>query len=81
MTTTTLRKPASFRLRAALLEHLKAAAKATNRSLNNYVETLLENSVNLPNDETIAAIEEAKAKKHAGILDTSSVEAFIKSCE
>ena len=31
----------SFRLQSGLLEELKAQAKASNRSLNNYVESLL----------------------------------------
>lgn len=41
MSTSTLRVPASFRLPAELLEELKECAKATNRSLNNYVESIL----------------------------------------
>ena len=41
MSTSTLRVPTSFRLPAELLEELKACAKATNRSLNNYVESIL----------------------------------------
>ena len=39
--TSTLRVPTSFRLPAELLEELKECAKATNRSLNNYVESIL----------------------------------------
>ena len=38
METTTIRRPASFRLRADLLEGLKRNAARTNRSLNNYVD-------------------------------------------
>lgn len=41
MTATVARIPASFRLQSTLLEELKAKAKASNRSLNNYVESLL----------------------------------------
>ena len=41
MSTSTLRVPTSFRLPAELLEELKECAKATNRSLNNYVESIL----------------------------------------
>ncbi len=41
METMTLRTPTSFRLPNTLLEELKAKAKASNRSLNNYVESLL----------------------------------------
>ena len=41
MNTMTLRTPTSFRLSNTLLEELKAKAKASNRSLNDYVESLL----------------------------------------
>ncbi len=32
-----------------------------------------------PNKLTMAAIEEAKSGKYAGVIDTSSVEAMVKS--
>lgn len=38
---TSLRKPTMFRLKADLVERLKIAAKLENRSLNNYVESVL----------------------------------------
>lgn len=41
--TTVARIPASFRFQSTLLDELKAKAKASNRSLNNYVESLLIN--------------------------------------
>ena len=41
MATTIVRKPASFRLRADLLEGLKRKAEQENRTLNNYVESVL----------------------------------------
>ena len=60
METTTLRRPASFRLRADLLEGLKRNAARANRSLNNYVESVLLDVVyNEPNEETKEAIREA----------------------
>ncbi len=43
MTATTQRISTSFRLQSTLLDELKAKAKASNRSLNNYVESLLVN--------------------------------------
>ena len=56
-----VRKPASFRLRTDLLESLKKNAARENRTLNNYVESVLLDIVyHSPNDETIAAIKEAK---------------------
>lgn len=41
MTTTISRIPASFRFQSTLMDELKSKAKASNRSLNNYVESLL----------------------------------------
>lgn len=65
-----------------MLERLKEQAKQANRSLSNYVECILMDSVyNEPNDTTVAAIKEARSGKHAGAVDISSMEAFIKSCE
>lgn len=76
------RKQTAFRLSTDLLERLKQAARKQNRSLNNFVESALMDIVyNEPNEETKAAIEEARAGKYAGTIDTSSMEAFIKSCE
>ncbi len=60
MATTIIRKPVSFRLRADLLERLKSNAVRENRTLNNYVESvLLDHIFNEPNDTTKAAIMEA----------------------
>ena len=60
-----VRKPASFRLRTDLLESLKKNAARENRTLNNYVESVLLDVVyNSPNEETIAAIKEAKSSNH-----------------
>ena len=75
-----VRKQTTFRLRADLLERLKAMALQNNRSLNNYVEEILLDAVyNEPNAVTIEAIEEAKAGKYAGTLDASSYESFMNS--
>ncbi|MBR1402331.1 MAG: toxin-antitoxin system protein [Prevotella sp.] len=64
MSTTIVRRPASFRLRADLLEGLKRNAARENRTLNNYVESVLLDIVfDEPNDETKAAIEEAMNRK------------------
>lgn len=54
------RKPTSFRLRTDLLESLRRNAKRQNRTLNNYVESILLDIVyHEPNDVTQTAIEEA----------------------
>lgn len=77
----TLEKKAHvFRLPVSLLEKLKELARKDRRSLNNYVECLLLDAVyNEPNEETLASLEEAKAGHLEGPLDTSSVEAMLKS--
>ena len=65
MATKTIRKPASFRLRADLLERLRRNAVRENRTLNNYVESvLLEYIFNEPNETTKAAIMEAMSGRN-----------------
>ncbi len=74
------RKQTSFRLSTELLKRLQIAARKENRSLNNYVEsTLMAVVYGMPNEETQAAISEARAGKYAGTLDVSSMDAFMKS--
>ena len=64
MATATIRKPASFRLREDLLERLKRNAKRQNRTLNNYVESVLLDVVyREPNETTMAAVSEAINRK------------------
>ncbi|MDR2954637.1 MAG: TraY domain-containing protein [Prevotella sp.] len=78
----TIKKQTAFRLDGSLIDKLKAEAKRANRSLSNYVECILMDSVyNEPNETTIEAIKEARAGKFAGTVNTGSMEAFIKSCE
>jgi len=65
MATTTIRKPASFRLREDLLKRLKSNAVRENRTLNNYVESvLLDYIFNEPNETTKAAIMEATSDRN-----------------
>ena len=76
-----LKRNQSFRLPVDLIERLKLLAKRQNRSLNNYVETLLLDAAYLePNAETIEAMKEAEsgALRHDP-LDLSSIEAMEKS--
>ncbi len=69
------RKPASFRLRTDLLERLRKNAVRQNRSLNNYVESLLLDIVyNEPNDTTCAAIEEAMSGRNRNKVYASADE-------
>ena len=78
----TLKKNQSFRLPVALIERLKLLARRENRSLNNYVETvLLDAAYHQPNATTLAAMREAEsgALKETPELDMSSIEAMEKS--
>ncbi len=79
MATAIVRKPTSFRLRTDLLELLKEKALRANRTLNNYVESvLLDDVYNEPNAVTKAAIEEARNRKEypANELYSSAEELF-----
>jgi hypothetical protein len=74
------RKQTSFRLSTDLLNRLRQAATKQNRSLNNFVESVLMDVVyNEPNEETKAAIEEVKAGKSAGTIDMKNFDTFMKS--
>ncbi len=77
-----LKKNQSFRLSVDLIDRLKQLAKRQNRSLNNYVETvLLEAAYHEPNSTTLAAMKEAESNIMDEIepLDMSSIEAMEKS--
>ncbi|MDR1160970.1 MAG: toxin-antitoxin system protein [Tannerellaceae bacterium] len=80
MEATINRKQTSFRLSTDLISRLRQAAMKQNRSLNNFVESVLMDVVyNEPNEETKAAIEEAKAGKSAGTIDMTNFDTFMKS--
>ncbi len=82
MDITANKKQTAFRLDSDLLDRLKVEAKKANRSLNNYVECVLMDSVyKEPNETTKAAIEEAKTGRYAGKVDMTNYDAFIKSIE
>ena len=77
-----LKKNQSFRLSVELIDRLKQLAKRQNRSLNNYVETiLLDEAYHEPNAVTLAAMKEAEsdAMNDVPSLDMSSIEAMEKS--
>lgn len=76
------KKNQSFRLPVDLIDRLKLMAKRQNRSLNNFVETLLlDVAYNEPNAETVAAIKEVQSGslRNVPALDLSSIEAMEKS--
>lgn len=77
-----LEKNQSFRLPVDLIERLRQLAKRQNRSLNNYVETvLLDAAYHDPNATTLAAMKEVEsgALRDEPALDLSSIEAMEKS--
>ena len=74
------RKQTAFRLSTDLLTKLKEAATRENRSLNNYVESVLMDVVyNNPNKLTIKAMKEARENKELETLNADNVEALINS--
>ena len=74
------RKQTAFRLSTDLLDRLRLAAKKQNRSLNNFVESILMDVVyNEPNEETKEAIAEAQAGEFAGTIDMENFDTFMKS--
>lgn len=69
-------KAMSFRFDEDLIALVKEKAKAQKRSLNNYLEVLMAKDVgNIPNAETIKAIEEARKGKN--IEEIKDVDAFM----
>ncbi len=76
------KKNQSFRLSVELIERLRQLAKRQNRSLNNYVETLLlDAAYSEPNDVTLEAMKEAQSGslRNTTPLDLSSIEAMERS--
>lgn len=68
----------AFRFDSELLRRLKIKAKQENRSLNNYVETVLMDVVyDEPNEETVEAIREAKNSKNMEQLDLDKFDDLV----
>ncbi len=68
----------AFRIEKKLLEKLKIKAAGENRSLNNYVETVLtEEMYPEPNEETKQAIHEAR--NNINLTEITDLEALKKS--
>lgn len=80
MNTTTIRKQTSFRLNADLIESLRKEAKRHNRSLNNYVESILMAFMaEKPNKTTIAAMKETENADNLETLDLDNFRSFVDS--
>ena len=80
MNTRTIRKQTSFRLNSELIDNLRKEAKRHNRSLNNYVESILMAFMaEKPNDITLAAMKEAERGDNLERLDLDNFRNFIDS--
>ena len=78
MQTTTTKVQTAFRFDKELIRRLKIKAKKENRSLNNYVETvLMDVACDEPNEETMAAINEVKSGKGLERLDMDKFDEFV----
>ena len=74
------RKQTAFRLSCDLLDKLREAATRENRSLNNYVESVLMDVVyNNPNKLTIKAMREARENRALETLNSENLETLISS--
>ncbi|MDE7385908.1 MAG: toxin-antitoxin system protein [Muribaculaceae bacterium] len=77
-----VKKNQSFRLPLELINRLKEMAKGQNRSLNNFVETLLlDAAYHEPNAVTRAAMREAESGelRDAPAIDLTSIQSMEKS--
>ena len=80
MSTLGLKEATSIRIDAGILEQIKREAKSDNRSLSNYLETLLYRLGYRPyNEDTFLACQDARNGKSAGVVDTSSKESILSS--
>ena len=80
METTIERTQTAFRLSNKLLKRLKTEARKQNRSLNNFVESVLMDAIyRTPNAKTLAAVKEARENKNLETINLDNLEGFIES--
>ena len=78
MQTTTSKVQTAFRFDKELLSRLKLKAKQENRSLNNYVETVLMDIVyHEPSEETVEAIREVRIGKNQEQLELDKFDELV----
>lgn len=80
MNTIGTKKSTSLRLDQERYTYIEKLAKKENRSVNNYIETVLTQATNFraPNSETTAAIEEARRERES-LARFSDAESLINS--
>lgn len=80
METTITRTQTAFRLSTELLRRLKIEARKQNRSLNNFVESVLMDAVyRTPDAQTMAAVKEEREDKNLETINLDNLEEFIES--
>ena len=80
MEATITRTQTAFRLSTEVLKRLKTEARKQNRSLNNYVESVLMDAVyRTPNAQTMAALKEARENENLETINLDNLEGFIES--
>ena len=80
METTITRIQTAFRLSTELLKRLKTEARKQNRSLNNFVESVLMDAVyRAPNAQTMGAVKEARENNNLETINLDNLEGFIES--
>jgi len=80
METIVERKQTSFRLRTDLLKRMEKEASKENRSLNDFVESILmDNMYFQPNETTLAAMREAESGVELEELDLDNFDEYIKT--
>ena len=80
MEATIVRTQTAFRLSNELLKRLKIEARKQNRSLNNFVESVLMDAVyRTPNAKTMAAVKEARENDNLETINLDNLEGFIDS--
>ena len=80
METTIIRTQTAFRLSTELLKRLKTEARKQNRSLNNFVESVLMDAVyRIPNVQTMAAVKEAREDDNLETINLDNLEELIES--
>lgn len=79
MNTTVPRRQTSFRLSEGLIEILRKEASKRNRSLNNFVESLIAFVSDRPNKTTLAAMREAENGDNLETLDIDDFRGFVDS--
>lgn len=70
----------AFRISTELQKRMKLEARKQNRSLNNFVESVLMDAVyRTPNNETLEAMEEARESRNLETINLDNLEGFIES--